>query len=351
MDAAQLLADDARHPHRRTCSTAGVARLRGPRGARRARARRPGASTPATSWSRTCRGPGVEEQIDNEKYEFKPRDWADGRRHRHRPAARPAQRDPPRAPRAAAAAQPARCTRRPTTRSSASPGTSTPSTPRPAGPTPSSSSSTSTRTTPARASVHLDLRGARAATRSAAGRRARRALRRDVRLGRRGLRPARPDDPRAPTWCTWWRRDRDAPHRPATRASPRRRPRRSRCPAAASRAMPHRPSRRPGRADRRPATGTGPRCSTRSCSAAFSDSVGRRARGDLRGLIDRLDYLQWLGIDCLWLPPFYPSPAARRRLRRRRLHGDRRRSTARWPTSPSSSRRRTPAGCGSSSTW
>ncbi|HEY5553798.1 MAG TPA: alpha-amylase family glycosyl hydrolase, partial [Cellulomonas sp.] len=30
--------------------------------------------------------------------------------------------------------------------------------------------------------------------------------------------------------------------------------------------------------------------------------------GDLRGLIDRLDYLAWLGIDCLWLPPFYPSP-------------------------------------------
>ena len=30
--------------------------------------------------------------------------------------------------------------------------------------------------------------------------------------------------------------------------------------------------------------------------------------GDLRGLIERLDYLQWLGIDCLWLLPFYPSP-------------------------------------------
>ena len=30
--------------------------------------------------------------------------------------------------------------------------------------------------------------------------------------------------------------------------------------------------------------------------------------GDLRGLIGRLDYLAWLGIDCLWLPPFYPSP-------------------------------------------
>ncbi|GHG56927.1 trehalose synthase [Flavimobilis marinus] len=40
---------------------------------------------------------------------------------------------------------------------------------------------------------------------------------------------------------------------------------------------------------------------------AFSDSTGA-GTGDLRGLIDRLDYLQWLGIDCLWLPPFYPSP-------------------------------------------
>lgn len=39
----------------------------------------------------------------------------------------------------------------------------------------------------------------------------------------------------------------------------------------------------------------------------FSDSTGSGS-GDLRGLIDRLDYLQWLGIDCLWLPPFYPSP-------------------------------------------
>ena len=40
---------------------------------------------------------------------------------------------------------------------------------------------------------------------------------------------------------------------------------------------------------------------------AFADSTGAGA-GDLRGLIDRLEYLQWLGVDCLWLPPFYPSP-------------------------------------------
>ncbi|MBV9059140.1 MAG: maltose alpha-D-glucosyltransferase [Pseudonocardiales bacterium] len=30
--------------------------------------------------------------------------------------------------------------------------------------------------------------------------------------------------------------------------------------------------------------------------------------GDLTGLTQKLDYLQWLGIDCLWLPPFYASP-------------------------------------------
>ncbi|MBD9698511.1 maltose alpha-D-glucosyltransferase [Flavimobilis sp. GY10621] len=40
---------------------------------------------------------------------------------------------------------------------------------------------------------------------------------------------------------------------------------------------------------------------------AFSDSTASGS-GDLRGLVDRLDYLQWLGVDCLWLPPFYPSP-------------------------------------------
>ena len=30
--------------------------------------------------------------------------------------------------------------------------------------------------------------------------------------------------------------------------------------------------------------------------------------GDLRGMIDKLDYLQWLGVDCIWLLPFYQSP-------------------------------------------
>jgi maltose alpha-D-glucosyltransferase/alpha-amylase len=41
---------------------------------------------------------------------------------------------------------------------------------------------------------------------------------------------------------------------------------------------------------------------------AYSDSAGRGV-GDFRGLTERLDYLQDLGINVLWLLPFYPSPA------------------------------------------
>lgn len=40
---------------------------------------------------------------------------------------------------------------------------------------------------------------------------------------------------------------------------------------------------------------------------AFDDSTGSGS-GDFTGLINRLDYLQWLGVDCIWLPPFYASP-------------------------------------------
>ena len=39
----------------------------------------------------------------------------------------------------------------------------------------------------------------------------------------------------------------------------------------------------------------------------FHDSNGD-GHGDIRGLIEKLDYLEWLGIDCLWLLPIYPSP-------------------------------------------
>ena len=39
----------------------------------------------------------------------------------------------------------------------------------------------------------------------------------------------------------------------------------------------------------------------------FNDSDGN-GTGDLKGLTAKLDYLQWLGVDCLWLLPFYESP-------------------------------------------
>ena len=39
----------------------------------------------------------------------------------------------------------------------------------------------------------------------------------------------------------------------------------------------------------------------------FYDSTAD-GNGDLRGLADKLDYLEWLGIDCIWLLPFYQSP-------------------------------------------
>jgi len=39
----------------------------------------------------------------------------------------------------------------------------------------------------------------------------------------------------------------------------------------------------------------------------FMDADGN-GTGDFRGLTDQLDYLAWLGIDAVWLLPFYPSP-------------------------------------------
>ena len=40
---------------------------------------------------------------------------------------------------------------------------------------------------------------------------------------------------------------------------------------------------------------------------AFRDSNGD-GHGDIKGLTQKLDYLQELGVDCLWLMPLYPSP-------------------------------------------
>ncbi len=40
---------------------------------------------------------------------------------------------------------------------------------------------------------------------------------------------------------------------------------------------------------------------------SFSDS-NDDGTGDICGLIEKLDYLDWLGVDCLWIPPLFPSP-------------------------------------------
>ena len=42
---------------------------------------------------------------------------------------------------------------------------------------------------------------------------------------------------------------------------------------------------------------------------SFADSDGDGI-GDLQGVLDRLDYLSWLGVDGLWLSPVTPSPNA-----------------------------------------
>ena len=39
----------------------------------------------------------------------------------------------------------------------------------------------------------------------------------------------------------------------------------------------------------------------------FNDATGD-GTGDIKGLTEKLDYLEWLGVDCLWLLPFYQSP-------------------------------------------
>ena len=40
---------------------------------------------------------------------------------------------------------------------------------------------------------------------------------------------------------------------------------------------------------------------------SFSDLSGDGV-GDLPGIIGRLDYLQWLGVETIWLSPFFKSP-------------------------------------------
>ncbi len=42
---------------------------------------------------------------------------------------------------------------------------------------------------------------------------------------------------------------------------------------------------------------------------SFADANGD-GTGDLAGITARLDYLAWLGVDAIWISPFYPSPMA-----------------------------------------
>ena len=42
---------------------------------------------------------------------------------------------------------------------------------------------------------------------------------------------------------------------------------------------------------------------------SFADTTGG-GTGDLAGITGRLDYLEWLGVDAIWISPFYPSPMA-----------------------------------------
>ena len=81
----------------------------------------------------------------------------------------------------------------------------------------------------------------------------------------------------------------------------------------------------------------------------FQDANGD-GTGDISGLTSRLDYLQWLGIDCIWLLPIYESPL--------RDGGydiadymQSCRTTATWPTSWNWWRRPISAASGSSPTW
>ena len=47
---------------------------------------------------------------------------------------------------------------------------------------------------------------------------------------------------------------------------------------------------------------------------SFQDSNGDGV-GDLNGITQRLDYLEALGVDAIWIAPVFPSPQGRLRLR------------------------------------
>ena len=78
---------------------------------------------------------------------------------------------------------------------------------------------------------------------------------------------------------------------------------------------------------------------------SFKDNNGD-GNGDLLGLMEKLDYIQWLGVDCIWLPPFFKSPLRDGGYDVVRLHRRPAGVRRRWATSCSSSTRRTNAASG-----
>ena len=72
--------------------------------------------------------------------------------------------------------------------------------------------------------------------------------------------------------------------------------------------------------------------------------------GDFRGLTEKLDYLQWLGIDCIWLLPMYASRRCATAATTSPTSTRSTPTTGRSRTSASSSRPPTSAACASSPT-
>ncbi|GAA3114255.1 alpha-amylase family glycosyl hydrolase [Nonomuraea salmonea] len=67
--------------------------------------------------------------------------------------------------------------------------------------------------------------------------------------------------------------------------------------------------------------------------------------GDFRGLTQHIDYLAGLGVTCLWLMPFFPTPPTRTTVTTSPTSTRSIPGSARWATSWSSCARRTTGAC------